>query len=65
MANASKLNDIEKQILSIIRDNPEGITLPEASYIMDEAFVKLIKNVKRLIKMGLIVKKENKYFPGR
>jgi len=57
------LTDREKTILSIIRDNPEGITLPEIAYIMGVAFVTITKDLARLLKEGLIKKEENRYFP--
>lgn len=56
-------NDNEKKILAIIEDNPEGISLPEAAYIMGVAFVTITRDMKKLLKDGLIKKKENRYFP--
>lgn len=58
------LSDKEREIMSVIRDNPEGITLSEIGYIMGVAFVTIIKEVKRLSDAGLIKKKESKYFPA-
>lgn len=58
-------NNIEKKILAIIDDNPEGISLPEVAYILGVAFVTVTKDIKKLLKDGLIIKKDNKYFPGK
>lgn len=52
----------EKKIISIIKEYPEGITLPEIAYIMGVAFVSLTQDMKRLLEKGLIKKKNYKYF---
>ena len=52
----------EKEILAIIGNNPEGITLPEIAYLMGEAFVTIIPAARRLTKKGVIKKKDYKYF---
>lgn len=57
-----RLNRKEKEILSIIREDNEGIVLPEIAYVMDVDFVTIIQDVKRLNRKGLIKKKKNKYF---
>lgn len=57
-----RLTKKEKDILAIIRENPEGIALPEIAYIMGVAFVTIIQDVKKLMKKGLIRQKEYKYF---
>lgn len=54
----------EKKILAVVKENTEGIILPEIAYIMGIAFLSIIQDVKRLLKKGLIKKKENKYFPN-
>ncbi|MBS3819585.1 hypothetical protein KGY73_08800, partial [bacterium] len=52
----------QKKILSLIQDNPGGITLAEMGYIMGVAFVSLTQDVKKLMDEGVIKKEENKYF---
>lgn len=52
----------QEKILSIVKDNPEGITLPEIAYIMGVAFVTITQDVKKLLSNGYIKKRENKYF---
>jgi len=59
MTKATVLTQKEKEILSIIRDNPEGISLPETAYIMDVAFVSIIQDAKKLLQEGVIKKKNN------
>lgn len=54
----------KKKILSIVREYPEGITMAEIAYIMGVAFISITQDVKKLLKDGLIKKKENKYFPS-
>lgn len=57
------LSDKEKRILSIVKDNPGGITLPEIAYVMGVAFVTITKDVKSLLVVAKRIKKEdNKYF---
>ena len=57
-----RLTNKEKEILAIIENNPEGITLPEIAYLMGEAFVAIIPEARRLTKRGVIKKKNYKYF---
>jgi DNA-binding MarR family transcriptional regulator len=57
-----RLTNKEKEILAIIKNNPDGIALPEIAYLMGEAFVTIIPETKRLSKKGLIEKEEYKYF---
>ncbi len=57
-----RLTNKEKEILAIIENNPEGITLPEIAYLMDEAFVTIIPEARKLSKKGLVKKKNYKYF---
>ena len=57
-----KLTKREREILSVIRDNPEGITLAETAYVLDTASVMISKHMKKLLTLGLIKKKENRYF---
>lgn len=52
----------QEQILSIVKDNPEGVTLPEIAYIMGVAFVTITQDVKKLLSNSHIKKKVNKYF---
>jgi len=52
----------ERKILSIIKKNPEGITLPEIAYDMGVAFVTITKDVKKMLQDGLIKKVDNRYF---
>ncbi len=59
-----KLKKREREILSVIKENPEGITLPETAYILDTASVKLSMHMKKLLTLGLIEKRENRYFLG-
>jgi len=58
----SKLTEREKKILSIVKNNPEGITLPEISYITGVEFFSIIKDIKKLLNGGNIKKEKNKYF---
>jgi DNA-binding CsgD family transcriptional regulator len=62
MSYSSGLTKREKKVLSIIRENSEGITLPETAYLMDMSLIDLAKDMKRLLKKGEIKKKNNKYF---
>ena len=62
-AKASGLTDKEKN-LSIIKDNPEGITLPEIAYIMEVASISISREIKKLLKKDRIKKKRNKYLSG-
>ncbi len=57
-----KLTKKEEAILSVVRDNPEGITLPETAYILDTASVMISKHKKKLMTLGLIKKEINRYF---
>lgn len=57
-----KLTKREREILSVVRDNPEGITLPETAYILDTASVMISKHMKKLLSLGLIKKIKNRYF---
>ena len=57
-----RLTNKEKEILAIIENNLEGITLPEIAYLMGEAFVTIIPEARRLTRRGLIKKKNYKYF---
>ena len=57
-----KLTKKEKAILSVVRDNPEGITLPETVYILGTASVMISKQMKKLMTLGLIKKEKNRYF---
>ena len=57
-----KLTKREREILSVVRDNPEGINLPETAYVLDTASVMISKHMKKLLTLGLIKKKENRYF---
>lgn len=61
---ALRLTDRKKRILSIIKDNPEGIALPEIAYIMGVEFFTIIKDIKKLLNNNYIKKKRNKYFLG-
>jgi len=54
----------EREIISVIKENPEGIRLPEIAYILDTASVMLSKQIKKLMSLGVIKKKENRYFLG-
>ena len=55
-------NDKDKKILAIIKENPEGITMPEVAYVMGVAFVSISRNVRKLLIDGRIIKKDNKYY---
>jgi len=57
------LSDKEKKILSIINDNPKGITLREIADIMGVAFVTITRDIKKLLAEDLTKKKENRYLP--
>ena len=57
-----RLSNREKEILSLIKENSEGIPLPEVAYVMGVGLVTIIEDAKRLTKKGLIEKKDNKYF---
>ncbi|MFQ6110347.1 MAG: hypothetical protein ACE5L7_12425 [Candidatus Aminicenantales bacterium] len=57
-----RLTQKEKEILAVVRKNPEGIALPEIAYIMGVAFVTIIQDVNKLLAKGLIKKKGYKYF---
>jgi len=57
-----KLTKREREILSVVRDNPEGINLPETAYILDTASVMISKHMKKLLSLGLIKKIKNRYF---
>lgn len=56
-----RLTNKEKEILAIIENNPEGITLAEIAYLMGEAFVTIIPEARRLSEKGLVKKKNYKY----
>ena len=62
-AKASGLTNKEKKILAIVKDNPEGITLPEIAYIMGVTFVTITRDIKKLLKTEHIKKNRNKYLP--
>jgi len=57
------VSDKETKILSVIKDNPDGMTLPQIAYVMGVAFVTITRDVKKLLADGLIKKEENQYFP--
>lgn len=56
------MTKIQKEILSILKVNPEGVTLPEIGYVMGVYFVVLIKPMKQLMSDGLVEKRENYYY---
>jgi len=62
MIAAPRLSEREKEIISILKADPHGISLPEMAYILDVASLNLMRDVKKLLKKGLIKKRENRYF---
>jgi DNA-binding MarR family transcriptional regulator len=60
-----RLTNKEKEILAIIKNNPEGIALPEIAYLMGEDFATIIPEARRLSEKRLIKKKNtNTFLPG-
>ncbi len=59
-----KLTRKQKDILTVVKENPDGITLPEIAYAMGVPFVTLAKDAKKLIDLKQIRKRENRYFPA-
>ena len=60
----SELSDKEEKILSIVNDNPEGISLPEIAYVMEVAYITITRDIKKLMTDGLIKKEDYLYFPA-
>ena len=61
MIETAELSQREKEIIDVLKDYPQGITLPETAYIMHVPSLSLIQPMKNLLKKGFIKKKANKY----
>ncbi len=62
VAKGPALSAKERKIVAAVRENPDGITLPEIAYIMGVPFITLARNVKSLAGKKVIRKKDSRYF---
>ncbi len=58
-----ELSEKERNILSVVNDNPEGISLPEIANVMEVAYITITRDIKKLMTDGLIKKEDFLYFP--
>ena len=59
-----ELSEKERNILSVVNDNPEGISLPEIANVMEVAYITITRDIKKLMTDGLIKKEDFLYFPA-
>lgn len=57
-----ELSNKQKEILDMIKENPEGIFLAEIAYKMDVAFISLTEDIRKLLEDNLVTQEKNKYF---
>jgi len=59
-----KLTRKQKDIFTVVRENPDGITLPEIAYAMGVPFVTLARDAKKLLDLKVTKKRDNRYYPA-